>query len=267
MVTGRLFWPVPISPVHTSTLVYGLVLPDLLVTVDQLPLVKIFSDQALENIKNPRLLNFKEKTMMDRFHIKHLPGKLNLAPDCTSRYYAVTPRESPAQIIDTASKAAFTSMYGNDPKLKAITSARIVAAAATDEKFRTIAHVIQNGFPKLCNDLPPIVQVFGPMREELYCLEGVTVKANKILIRRQLRAEVLESLHAAHRGVNGILANARQRLFWLGLDASIRQTRFQCHICITIPPFQPRELLMWPADLEFPFQQVVVDFADIQGKS
>lgn len=241
--------------------------PDLLVTVDHLPLVKIFSDQALENIKNPRLLNFKERTLMYRFQIKHRPGKLNLAPDCASRYPAGTPRESPAQIIDTAVKAAFASMYGSDPKLKAITWERIVAAAATDEECRTIAHVIQNGFPKSRNDLSPIVRVFWPMREELYCLEGVTVKANKILIPRQLRAEVLESLHAAHQGINGMLANARQRLFWPGLDASIRQTRSQCRICNTIAPSQPREPLMSPADPEFPFQQVVVDFADIQGKS
>lgn len=105
------------------------------------------------------------------------------------------------------------------------------------------------------------------MREELYCLEGVRVKANKILIPRQLRAEVLESLHAAHQGVNGMLANARQRLFWPGLDASIRQTRSQCRTCNTIAPSRPREPLMTPADPEFPFQQVVVNFVDIQGKS
>ena len=93
-----------------------------------------------------------------------------------------------------------------------------------------LAHVIQNGFPKSHNDLPPIVGVFWPMREELYCLERVTVKGNKILIPRQLWAEVLELLHAAHQGVNAMLANPRQRLFWLGLATSIRQTRSQCRI-------------------------------------
>ena len=72
--------------------------------------------------------------LMYKFQIKHRPGKLNLALDCTSRYPTSNPRESPAQIIDTAIKAAFTSMYGSDIKLKAITWERIVAAAATDEE-------------------------------------------------------------------------------------------------------------------------------------
>lgn len=197
--------------------------PDLVITVDHLPLVKIFSDRALENIKNPRLLNFKEKSLMYKFKIKHRPGKLNLAPDCASRYPAGTPPRDQDQSIDTAVKAAFTSMYENDTTLRAITWGRIVAAAATDEECRTLKELIQNGFPQSRNNIPNRVRVFWPMREELYCLEGVIIKGNKILIPRQLRAEVLESLHSAHQGVNGMLANARQRLFWPGLDANKSQ--------------------------------------------
>ena len=93
--------------------------------------VKIFS--GLENIKNPRLLNFKERTLMYRSQIKHRPGKFNLAHDCASRYLAGTPRESPAQIIDTAVTAAFTSMYGSDPKVKAITWQWIFMAIINEE--------------------------------------------------------------------------------------------------------------------------------------
>ena len=74
--------------------------PDLLVTVDHQPLVKIFSDQVLENIKNPRLFTFKERSLMYRFHIKHVPGKLNATPDCTSRYLA-SPKPSEVMSIDT----------------------------------------------------------------------------------------------------------------------------------------------------------------------
>lgn len=43
--------------------------PELLVTVDHKPLVKIFSDKALEDIKNPRLFNFKERSLMYKFRI------------------------------------------------------------------------------------------------------------------------------------------------------------------------------------------------------
>ena len=144
----------------------------MLVTVDHKPLVKIFSDQALENISNPRLLNFKEKSLKYRFHIKHRPGKLNLAPDCTSRYPAGIPPRNPTQTIDDAVKAAFTSAYDGDSRLKAVTWERIVAAAATDEECRTLAEIIPQGFPESRNELPTIARAFWHMQDDLYCLEG-----------------------------------------------------------------------------------------------
>ena len=124
------------------------------------------------------------------------------------------------------------SMYESDLNLKAITCEKIVAAVATDEECRTLADLVQNGFPKLHNDLPPIDHIFWPMKYT--CLEGILIKGNKILIHRQLRAEVLESLHSTHQGVNGMQVNTRQRLFWPGLGASVRQTRAQCRICNSI---------------------------------
>ena len=108
---------------------------------------------------------------------------------------------------------------------------------------------------------------FGSMADQLYCLDGVPIKEKKILIPRQLRAEVLEALHTAHQGVNEMMANARQRLFWPGLDASIRQTRAQCRKCNIIAPSQPRGPLMPPSNPEFPFQKTVTDLFDLHGKT
>lgn len=64
---------------------------ELLVMVDHKPLIKIFSDKVLENIKKPWLFSLKECSLMYNFCIKHLPSKLNAAPDCTSKY-PETPR-------------------------------------------------------------------------------------------------------------------------------------------------------------------------------
>lgn len=246
--------------------------PDLLVTVDHQPLVKIFSDQVLENIKNPRLFSFKERSLMYKFRIKHVPGKLNAASDCTSRYptspeHGGTTDIEAIQQIDQTTKASVIAAYTHDPKLRAITWDRIVAAAATDDECRTLASYILDGFPESRHELPLKIRQFWSMADQLYCLEGVPIKGERILIPKQLRAEVLEALHSAHQGVNGMMANARQRLFWPGLDASIRQTRAQCKKCNYIAPSQPREPLMQPSNPEFPFQKTATDLFDMHGKS
>ena len=77
------------------------------------------------------------------------------------------------------------------------------------------------------------------MKDYLYVLDGIPIKDNRILIPQSLRSEVLECLHAAHQGVNGMIANAAQRLFWPGLDASIRLPREQCRECNQMAPSQP----------------------------
>ena len=74
--------------------VFGLGCPDLLVTVGHRSLTRIFFDQGLENIMNLCLFDFKERTLMYIFRIKNHPGKLNVAPDCASRYPAGSPSEN-----------------------------------------------------------------------------------------------------------------------------------------------------------------------------
>ena len=87
---------------------------DLILAIDHKPLVPILNDNRLDTIKNPRLLNFKERTLMYRFHAKHIPGSLNFAPDATSRnpvteaktYFTLhvnnTYSSNDAQILDEA---------------------------------------------------------------------------------------------------------------------------------------------------------------------
>ena len=88
-----------------------------------------------------------------------------------------------------------------------------------------------------------------------------------MLIPPQLRAEMLETLHEAHQGINGILANARQRMFWPGMDAQLRHAKMQCRRCNETTPSQQKEPLMEPPQPEHPFQLAVTDLYYIAGKT
>ena len=61
-------------------------LPNLILCIDHNPLIAIFGpDQSLDTIHNPRLLNYKLKSMRYRFVVHHIPGKKNVIPDTLSR--------------------------------------------------------------------------------------------------------------------------------------------------------------------------------------
>lgn len=61
------------------------------------------------------------------------------------------------------------SSYEHDPRLRAMTWDRVVAAI--DEEFRT--DYTRTGYPKSRHDLPSVFSQFWPMREEWYRVEGV----------------------------------------------------------------------------------------------
>ena len=86
-----------------------------------------------------------------------------------------------------------------------------------------------------------------------------------MLIPTSLRASVLEGLHAAHQGVTGMKSNARERLFWPGLDADLKLTRDQCTKCNQNAPSQADEPMVYTKIPELPFEQVAVDFYSAGG--
>lgn len=83
-------------------------------------------------------------------------------------------------------ESIFQFHIGTQPKLKGWD--RIVAAAATNEECYTLVEYIQKEFPKVRYELPLLIQQFWPLGEQLYSLKGVSIKNNKILIPKQLRA-------------------------------------------------------------------------------
>ena len=80
---------------------------DLLVSVDHKPLLGIFNDRDLSNVKNPRIQSFKEATLSWRFDIAHNPGKWHKGADAVSRHPApilaacIAEYENQAEIVDT----------------------------------------------------------------------------------------------------------------------------------------------------------------------
>ena len=260
------------APIEGETLavVYGLQCcrmfimgcPELIVTTDHKPLIRILNDRELETIHNPRLLQLKEKTLMYRYRIVHIAGSSNGAPDAASRYPTGEGNEYEA-CADEQMSLAFAMHQAEE--MQVITWNDVRDAAIKDEECTVLKAFIQNGFPQTRSELPEIIRQFWPMRDDLYTIEHVPFRDKKMLIPKPLRSRVLEGLHAAHQGVNGMLANARERLFWPGLDSAIRLTRSQCRQCNEHAPSQPSEPEILTRQPDVPFQQTVMDLCELEG--
>ena len=59
---------------------------NLVITTDHRPIVLILNSKRLDLMWNPRLLDFKEKTLMYNYNAQHVKGALNLAADAVYRH-------------------------------------------------------------------------------------------------------------------------------------------------------------------------------------
>ena len=106
--------------------------PNLILAVDHKPLLAIFSpEQELSEILNPRLMNFKMKTMAYRFKPIYIPGKAHVVPDTMSRRsdspIAIIPkRKAPPPVVNNVLPAYSETMgpptWVTPPSLSAILS-------------------------------------------------------------------------------------------------------------------------------------------------
>ena len=96
-----------------KTSMYTLGLKQFLLALDHKPLIKIFGDAPLESISNPRLFNFKQKTLKYRFTPVHVPGKQHVVPDTLSRRSDSLDPSSPSNVLpaysDTMGPPAWVS--------------------------------------------------------------------------------------------------------------------------------------------------------------
>ena len=89
----------------------------------------------------------------------------------------------------------------------------------------------------------------------------------RIVVPKFLRNKVLQILHHAHQGVEGMRARARNTIYWPGLNSAIRQTRAECTSCTSAAPSQAREPLQMMPQPQYPFQFLCMDAFEMRGQN
>ena len=114
---------------------------------------------------------------------------------------------------------------------KDATVQEIRAQASTGPEQRTLCTFIETGWPNDKASVPVLVHPYWSVRHELTIHEGVLFKQDRVIIPYSLRLNILHKLHAAHRGTEFTLLNARTCVFSLGLNSRIEDICKNCTTC------------------------------------
>ena len=271
---------------------------DLTIATDHKPLTRVFNDRSLAEIDNRRLMNLKEKTLPYRFSIQHVPGIKHKGPDAASRYPTGEPErlhlpsehstefdDAPStkevrqdilanlsiveeeDFLDTGLELfAANSFHGTFGTDLAVTWSDLRAETMKDEDLQNLSEMIIDGFPADARKWPSALRPYYPYSASLLIVDGIIMITDRVVIPVQLRSKILSFLHAAHQGIDRMIARASDCLFWPGMTADIAKTRFGCSTCNKIAPSNPMTPPYTPPSPEYPFQYVSADYFHLRGK-
>ena len=103
-----------------------------------------------------------------------------------------------------------------------------------------------------------MARAYWDFRDELSTDDGLLLKGPRIVIPSCLHEEYLERMHYGHLSASKIQDNARQHLYWPGLDADITDYVRRCQECIkkAHPPKEPLQAHDVPSQ---PWERIAMD--------
>ena len=138
-------------------------------------------------------------------------------------------------------------------------------ATLVDPELKLLASTMRSGFPETHHSTDPAIRQYFNVRNDLWFQNDIIMFQNRIVIPKQFRNQILQSLHSAHQGIAGMRARASNCVYWPGLSSTIKQTRSNCRYCNEIAPSQARQDLQLIPASEYPFQHLCIDAFEMHG--
>ncbi|KAL9960046.1 hypothetical protein ACROYT_G033443 [Oculina patagonica] len=131
--------------------------------------------------------------------------------------------------------------------------------------MKKVAHFIANGWPAKSKSIPPEVQPYFPIRDELIVDDGIILKGLRVVVPETLRREYVQQLHKGHPGIDATKRRAREVVYWPSMLLDIDSAVASCQPCNSAKPHQQKEpLLMHPVP-DLPWSFVSADIFDWNG--
>ena len=186
--------------------------------------------------------------------IKYRPGKEMQLADALSRCPARASQE--IKLDMQVDYIAFTKPWIE--KLKDSTQ--------RDPILATVYQLTQQGWPHQRRHIPRLARRYWDFRDELSTDDGMLLKGPRLIILGELQEEYLSRLHEGHLSANKVQENAKQHMYWTGIDVDIEDYTKRCQECIKRSQV-PKEPLL-PHDIpEGPWRKLGIDYFTFDGNS
>ena len=188
--------------------------------------MKIFGDKCLNDILNPRLFDFKEKTLPYSFTIRYIKGIKNHA-NTFSRYPVGEPDKDDIAASDMVNTFVQRVAAVTAEKTLSVTLESLLEASKEDEQYQELFEKVKkNTFAECMSAERPSIREFYNVKDRLSIVDNLIMykfeSGNlRLVIPKRLRHQIIVNLHSANQSSTSMLSRARQAIYWPGMDRDI----------------------------------------------
>lgn len=228
---------------------------------DHKPLESIFKKPLFK--VPPRLQRMRLRLQRFRIRVRYVPGKFLYIADTLSRAYdssKVPENNDMHEDMENLIHAVIKSLPISDQKLKELREIN-----KNDETFDIISKFCQEGWPTKKSDVPLSAKPFWNVRNEIFIVDGILLKDNRIIIPSVWRSDILEKVHTGHLGIEKCKAKARQTIYWPNMSKDIEEMVSRCQDCLTHQNKQPKEPMLAREIPHLPWQVIASDILEFKS--
>ena len=186
-----------------------------------------------------------------RFTVRHIPGKRNVA-DVLSRLTQIEPNAIPSEQKIAEEYVRFVALTATP---KALTTREVEEASDKDEELCKLREVLNTG--KWHNDE---CKEYIPASGELCVVGKLILRGTRMVIPRNMRAQVLTLAHEGHPGIVSMKQRLRTKVWWPGITNDVEKYCKTCHGCqLVSQPSRPEPIRSTEVP-NGPWQDLALDF-------
>ena len=135
-----------------------------------------------------------------------------------------------------------------------------------DPILAMVYQLTQQGWPHQGKYVPRLARRYWDFRDELSTDDGMLLKGLRLIIPAELQEEYLSRLHKDNLSASKVQENAKQHMYWTGIDVDIEDYTKRCQECIkrsqvAKEPLQPHDIP------EGPWRKLGIDYFTFDGNS
>ena len=214
------------------------------------------------NQATPHLQRILVRIFPYNFTVRYLPGLKNQVADCLSC----------VEGLQDSIKLSKLSVYPITNQLNARSDSlqQIREATQADDTLAILKYTIQQGWPSSIKEFPSEIQPFCTFHDELTIDVGLVLKGTRILIPNRKQDDILKQIHEGHLGLITCKLQAKEAVYWPGLNEQYEQLFLNCQLCLKYSQSKCKQPLHMSLGQEIPIHpwtKLATDIFHFEGES